>query len=217
MRVTSTICASLAAIAICSFTADVVLADTITVGNVDKVQAQVDATQAGQKRAMAIGSDVYFKDICHSGQAARLQATLKDGTQLTLGANATMVVDEFVYNPLPFTTGALSVRIAKGAFLFVGGKVEDKTGARVQIQTPVGTLGVRGTTVWGGPIDKGYGVIVLNGEVTLTTRRGTVTLRQGQGTMVYGQGSPQSARPWPDDRMKRAVASISFAGPAAGR
>jgi len=217
MYLTSAICRFLVPVTVCTFTAGAVLADTMTVGNVDKVQAQVDATQAGQKRAMAIGSDVYFKDVCHSGNNARLQATLKDGTQLTLGANATMVVDEFVYNPLPLTSGALSVRITKGAFLFVGGKVEDKTGAKVQIQTPVGTLGVRGTTVWGGPIDNGYGVIVLNGEVTLTTRTGTVTLRQGQGTMVFGQGTPQSARPWPADRMKRAVASVSFANPPAGR
>jgi hypothetical protein len=160
---------------------------------------------------MAMGSEVYFKDVCHSGQDARLQATLKDGTQLTLGANATMIVDEFVYNPLPFTSGALSVRITKGAFLFVGGKVEGKNGANVKIQTPVGTLGVRGTTVWGGPIDKGYGVIVLSGEVSLTTRTGTVVLRQGQGTMVFGQGRPQAAAPWPEDRMKRAVGSVSFA------
>ena len=211
MYLRSAICRFLAPVAICTFTANVVLADTTTVGNVDKVQAQVDATQAGQKRAMAMGSEVYFKDVCHSGQAARLQATLKDGTQLTLGANATMIVDEFVYNPLPFTSGALSVRITKGAFLFVGGKVEGKTGANVKIQTPVGTLGVRGTTVWGGPIDKGYGVIVLSGEVSLTTRTGTVVLRQGQGTMVFGQGRPQAAAPWPEDRMKRAVGSVSFA------
>src|SRR5215471_6273451 len=215
MYLPSIFCRFLAPAAICAFTANVALADVVTVGNVDKVQAQVDATQSGQKREMAVGSDVYFKDICHSGRDARLQATLKDGTQLTLGANATMVVDEFVYNPLPFTTGALSVRITKGAFLFVGGKVEDKTGTNVKIQTPVGTLAVRGTTVWGGPIDNGYGVVVLSGEVTLTTRTGTVTLRQGQGTMVFGQGRPQSARPWPADRMKRAVTSVSFANPPA--
>jgi len=217
MYLPSAICRSLAPVAICIFTASVTLADTVTVGNVDKVQAQVDATQAGQKRAMAMGSEVYFKDVCHSGQDARLQATLKDGTQLTLGANATMVVDEFVYNPLPFTSGALSVRITKGAFLFVGGKVEDKTGAKVKIQTPIGTLGVRGTTVWGGPIDNGYGVIVLNGEVTVTTRTGTVVLRQGQGTMVFGQGRPQSPRAWPADRMRRAVASITIGNPPAAR
>jgi len=217
MYLRSAIYRLLAPVAICIFTAGFGLADTVTVGNVDKVQAQVEATQAGQKRAMAVGSDVYFKDVCHSGHEARLQATLKDGTQLTLGANATMVVDEFVYNPLPFTSGALSVRVTKGAFLFVGGKVEEKTGAKVNIQTPVGTLGVRGTTVWGGPIDKGYGVIVLSGEVTLTTTTGTVVLRQGQGTMVYGQARPQSARPWPADRMKRAVASVTLANPPAAR
>jgi len=32
-------------------------------------------------------------------EKARLQATLKDGTQLTLGENATLVADEFVYDP----------------------------------------------------------------------------------------------------------------------
>jgi hypothetical protein len=47
----------------------------MTVGAVDKVQARVDATQAGQTRALAINSDVYVKDRCHSGEGARLQAT----------------------------------------------------------------------------------------------------------------------------------------------
>jgi hypothetical protein len=80
----------------------------------------------------------------------------------------------------------------------------------VQIQTPVGAIGLRGTTVWGGPIDNGYGVIVLSGEVTVTGRRGTVTLKQGQGTMLFADGKPQRAAAWPAGRMKRAVASITF-------
>ena len=87
----------------------------------------------------------------------------------------------------------------------------------MQIHTPVGAIGLRGTTVWGGPIDKGYGVIVLNGEVTVTGRRGTVTLRQGQGTMLFGDGKPRRAAPWPAGRLKRAVASISFRNPLGGR
>jgi hypothetical protein len=83
-------------------------------------------------------------------------------------------------------------------------------GAKVQIRTPVGAIGVRGTTVWGGPIDNGYGVIVLSGEATVTGRRGTVTLKQGQGTMLFGDGKPRRAAAWPAGRMKRAVASITF-------
>ncbi len=74
-------------------------AQPITVGAVDKVQAQVEATQAGQTRALVVKSDVYFRDRCHSREGAHLQATLKDGTQLILGENATVVVDEFIYDP----------------------------------------------------------------------------------------------------------------------
>jgi hypothetical protein len=99
---------------------------------------------------------------------------LKDATQLTLGENATLVVDEFFYDP-SMSRGALSLSVIRGAFLYVGGRIEGVNGAKVQIRTPVGAIGLRGTTVWGGPIDKGYGVIVLNGEVTVTGRKGTVT------------------------------------------
>ena len=42
----------------------------------------------------------------------------------------------------------------------------------MQIRTPVAAMGVRGTTVWGGPIDNGYGVIVLSGEVTVNREEG---------------------------------------------
>ena len=83
----------------CIFRASIAVAETMTVGAVDKVQAQVEATQAGQTRALVVKSEIYFRDRCHSGEGARLQATLKDGTQLTLGENATLVVDEFIYDP----------------------------------------------------------------------------------------------------------------------
>jgi len=210
----SAICRVSAPVAVYIFAAGVAVAETTTVGTVDKVQAEVNATQAGQTRALAINSDVNFRDRCHSTDGARLQATLKDGTQLTLGENATLVIDEFVYDPFK-SRGALSVRVIKGAFLFVGGRIEGVTGAKVQIHTPVAAIGVRGTTVWGGPIDNGYGVVVLSGEVTVTARKGTVTLKQGHGTMLIGDGKPQRAAAWPAGRMKRAVASITFGNPPA--
>jgi hypothetical protein len=196
-------------LAVGTFAASIAVAEPTTVGAVDKVQAHVDATQAEQTRALVINSDVYFRDRCHSGEGARLRATLKDGAQLTLGENATLVVDEFIYDPNR-SRGELSIRVVKGAFLYVGGLIEGEAGSKVQIHTPVGAIGVRGTTVWGGPIDNGYGVIVLSGEVTVTGRRGTVTLKQGQGTMLFGDGKPRRAAAWPAGRTKRAVASITF-------
>ena len=76
---------------------------------------------------------------------------------------------------------------------------------------------MRGTTVWGGPIDKGFGVVALSCVVTVTGRNGTVTLKQGQGTMLFGDGRPRRAAPWPAGRMRRAIASITFAEPPGAR
>ena len=92
------------------FRASIAVADPMTVGAVDKVQAQVEATQAGQTRGLVVKSEVYFRDRCHSREGARLQATLKDGTQLTLGENATVVVDEFIYDPV-MSRADLSLRV----------------------------------------------------------------------------------------------------------
>jgi hypothetical protein len=79
------------------------------------------------------------------------------------------VVNEFIYDPFR-SRGELSIRVVKGAFLYVRGLIDKEIGANVRIRTPLAPLGIRGTTVWGGPIDNGYGVIVLSGEVTVTGR-----------------------------------------------
>src|SRR5580693_409692 len=110
--------------------ASVGVAQPITVGAVDKVQAQVEATKAGQTRALGVKSEIYFRDRCHSGEGARLQATLKDDTQLTLGENATLVVDEFTYDPSR-SRGELSIRVSKGRSYTsgVGSRGERREGA----------------------------------------------------------------------------------------
>jgi hypothetical protein len=184
------------------------VAATEKVGQVDKLQGQADASQGAQKRTLAAAGDVLFLDRIETGDAARMEATLADNTKVTLGERGRLIIDKFVYNP-DKQGGALSMEV-KGAFLFVGGKIEGPTGGNVAIKTPVGTLGVRGTTVWGGFIDGGYGVLVLDGEVTVNTKHGQVTLRKGQGTMIYGNRAPNKAAPWPDQRVKAAVATISF-------
>jgi hypothetical protein len=184
-------------------------AQPIAVGTVEKVQAEASATQSGATRELAAPDPVLFKDKLRTGVGGRLEAKLADGTGLTLGEKGKLTVDEFVYRPGE-KGNKLALAVTTGAFLFVGGKIEGPTGGNVSIKTPVGTLGVRGTTVWGGRIDGGYGVLVLKGEVWVKTAHGTVALKEGSGTMIFPDKAPEKAQAWPDDRTKRAVASISF-------
>ena len=135
------ICRLLAPLAVCIFVANVAVAEPMTVGAVDKVQAQVEATQAGQTRGLVVKSEVYFRDRCHSREGARLQATLKDGTQLTLGENATVVVDEFIYDPV-MSRAELSLRSRQRGVPIRRGS--NRTGERGEGADPHAGRGDRG-------------------------------------------------------------------------
>ena len=97
------------------------------------------------------------------------------------------------------------------AFLFVGGETEKKEDSRVEINTAVGTLGVRGTIVWGGPIDGSFGVLVSSGRVTVRNEAGEVSLGAGEGTMIDAvDAAPSAPKTWPMEKVRRALQTVSF-------
>ena len=67
----------------------------------------------------------------------------RDGTQFAVGWNSSVVIDEFVFNDSK-TVKKLSLNAAKGSFRWISG--QSKSSA-YQINTPAGTLGVRGTAL----------------------------------------------------------------------
>jgi hypothetical protein len=198
----SAICRLSVPLAASIFRASIAVAEPTTVGAVDKVQAQVEATQAGQTRALVVKSEVYFRDRCHSREGARLQATLKDGTQLTLGENATVVVDEFIYDPV-MSRGALSIRVVKGAFIRRGSDRRGERGDGADTHAGRGDRAARHRRLgrpnrqrlrsrraeWRSHRDR------KEGNCDLETRPGNDALRQRQ-TPAGGRvaGSPDEAR-----------------------
>ena len=82
----SAICRLSVLLAASIFRASGAVGEPISVGAVDKVQAHVEATQAGQTRALGVKSEIYFKDRCHNREGARLQAALKEAMSWFLEA-----------------------------------------------------------------------------------------------------------------------------------
>jgi hypothetical protein len=180
-----------------------------SIGTVNRIQAQVDAIRAADVLRLEASSSLQAADILRSGKDARLEAVLIDGTKLTLGETAELKLDSYVYDPAHATRNRLIAKV-KGAFLFVGGKVEGSA-SEVTIVTANAVMGVRGTTFWGGPIDNAYGVLALSGVVTVTTEAGTVTLTDGQGTMITSAGAPpEQPKIWPSAKRSRAIATVTF-------
>jgi hypothetical protein len=81
------------------------------------------------------------------------------------------------------------------------------------LNTPVATIGVRGTDFWGGPIDGALDVMVLSGAVEVMNDAGQVMLKPSQGTVVRDQVTAPSAPViWGDAKVQRALSMVAFPG-----
>jgi hypothetical protein len=77
------------------------------------------------------------------GADGRVGINFADGSSFNLSGNANMEMNEFVYDPAGKSNSTL-FSLAKGTFTFIAGNVA-KTG-NMKVDTPVATLGIRGTT-----------------------------------------------------------------------
>ena len=89
------------------------------------------------------GDLVYRGDIVATGPDSKLSLVFTDGTAFNVSSNARMELNEFVYNPNGMSNSSL-FSLIKGSFTFVAGKIA-KTGT-MKLDTPVATMGIRGTT-----------------------------------------------------------------------
>src|ERR1700733_13275593 len=103
----------------------------------------VQANISGQASQTKIGDVVYLGDVVQTGTDGRVGINFTDGTSFNLSSNAQMALTEFVYDPNGNSNSSL-LSLTKGTFTFVAGYIA-KTG-NMKIDTPVATMGIRGTT-----------------------------------------------------------------------
>jgi hypothetical protein len=157
--------------------------DVVEAGPIGKVTRVQKQAQVGSRRAL-VGTPVNLNDRLRTGPGARLQITFVDGTLFTLGENASVVIDRYVFNPAK-SRGEMAVSSTTGALRFATGKLGDMQSKNVTVSTPYAALAVRGTEFWMGPIEGHYGALLLKGKVDVSNRGGAVTLsKPGQGTDI---------------------------------
>ena len=103
----------------------------------------IQVATAGQAGQANVGDLVYQGDAVATGADGKVGINFTDGSSFNLSNSARMVLDEFVYDPNS-TSNASLFNLTKGTFTFIAGKVA-KTGD-MKVDTPVATMGVRGTT-----------------------------------------------------------------------
>ncbi len=100
-------------------------------------------------------------DAVSTRTKSRLQIMLLDQTAITMGENASLVIDEFVYDP-DNAGSALSASVTQGAFRLVTGGVARNNPEGTKVKLPSAVLTIRGTTTEGNCDSTGC-IVVLSG------------------------------------------------------
>jgi hypothetical protein len=114
-------------------------AGAVTVERTGAAVVQVSASGGSVKE----GDLVYRGDVVLTGADGKVSLVFADGTAFNVSSNARMELNEFVYNPDGKSNSSL-FSLLKGTFTFVAGKIA-KSGS-MTLDTPVATMGIRGTT-----------------------------------------------------------------------
>ena len=101
----------------------------------------VQTSTAGQETK--VGDVVDQGDVVKTGRDGRIGINFADGSSFNLSSNARMALDEFVYDPNGRSNSTF-FNLTSGTMTFVAGAVA-KTGD-MKVDTPVATMGIRGTT-----------------------------------------------------------------------
>jgi hypothetical protein len=151
----------------------VTLTGSVTIEHADAVVVQANVPgQANQSKA---GDLVYLGDVVQTGDDGRVGINFVDGTSFNLLSNARMTLDEYIYDPNGKSNSTF-FSLTKGTFTFVAGNVA-KTGD-MKIDTPVATMGIRGTTPHVEISDDGtakFSTLIEEGKTKVTKKSGAST------------------------------------------
>jgi VCBS repeat-containing protein len=114
------------------------------IGHVTKLQGTATAIRNGVSIILHQGDNVEKGDVVQSGSDSTLGITFIDGTVFGLSSNARMVLNEMVYDPNGSNNSSL-ISLVAGTISFVAG--ETAKHGDMKVDTPVATMGIRGTAV----------------------------------------------------------------------
>lgn len=118
--------------------------ETRPIGYVMKVSGDASVISDGKSVPAAVGTPVMQGSTLRTGPAGALGVTLKDNTVMSFGPNSELRVDEFLFAPARNEL-KLTANITRGTMNFISGVIAKLKPEAVQVQTPTGTIGVRGT------------------------------------------------------------------------
>ena len=114
------------------------------VGTITSISGNATVTHPdGTTSTLNSGDTVNMGDKLQTSAHGHIGVDFADDTQFSMSENSSLVVDNYVYDPQSHSSAGYS--ILAGAFQYVSGLIAKKDPDNVNIETPYGGIGIRGT------------------------------------------------------------------------
>lgn len=152
------------------------------------VQMPAWVEREGRLMPLKVGTVLTRKDQLRTGLNARILLGMEDGSDVKLGENGILRLDELNVEKDLFSA---ALQVLKGAFRFTTDQITKQNRRDVKILIGTATVGIRGTDIWGKSTDEKDIVCLLEGNITVN--RGddpTLTMQEPLTFYIAPKGKP---------------------------
>jgi hypothetical protein len=183
------------------------------VGKVSRLQGKALLVGYNSVTDLAEGAQVKPGDTLVTLNDSLAEVAMADGSALTLAQATVFSLDRYELAANKSVAHA-ALRLVGGAFKAVVNKLGEAHDPDFQVRTPLATIGIRGTTFWGGFLraDK-FGVMLVEGKsVYVENDTGRVELtKPGEGTWVnLATGAFKPVAQWTQQEKDDAYKTVTF-------
>ncbi len=121
------------------------MADDIEIGVIKSVTGAASLERGAVTSGAAVGQSLYIGDRLVTAADGSVGFTMADSSRFSIGPNSAIIVSDFKFQP---ERGLLSLiaELIYGTMAHTTGEISRIAPAAVQIGTPLGKVGVRGTS-----------------------------------------------------------------------
>jgi hypothetical protein len=168
------------------------------VGATTVVRNEVARIKGAVRNAIAVGESVFRDEAIQTGADSAAKVVFLDQTNLSIGPNARVALNQYVYSEAR-PAGKVALNLLRGTYRFVTGDLDKRA---YEINTPVATIGVRGTEFDVATTGARTVVTLLGGEVRVCTRSASpqcLTMNQPGQVAIVTAGGVRLAPPGSSD------------------
>lgn len=155
------------------------MADVSPIGAVEESKGDATVIRAdGTSEPITLGTPIYEGDTIETSGDGAVNIVFIDETSMAVSENARLSVDDYQFDPST-ESGETNLSVLRGVFVYTSGLIGRDDPDDVMIDTPVGSIGIRGTII--------AGKIQPGGESEITVVEGAIVVMNGASEFTLSQ------------------------------